>query len=672
MVITIIVLLILAGVALSILTGENSIFRTTDSAVEQNNKAQVKEKIELAIMEKQLEEKREVSLDEIIDKLIENGITTEEESDREIGTVITEEGYEVTIEEKEEGGWEVKVGEKGTAKIRLNISKTPEVLTSKVTIKIEGRLIGIGLKELVMPDGSKKEYEEGITKIEETYEVTSNGTYKFVLKGRDGQEIEKEIIINNIVEGLITILPSTTEWTKDNIIVEVIYPEGTEELIREISIDNGATWKEYKEGVEISENTIIQARIRNTEEIIRTATLTIDKIDKTAPIVTANVSSLTITKGDANETKQYFTIDQNGNAPIINEEYSPMNTNTLEAGTQTITCTATKANGLSTSAIVEVIVKRIVPVDPNTGLATENFIVTTNIENLQIVIPAGFAPAILNVDGSVRGVMPAEEWLNITEEQINKGIVIIDAVSNYNEFVWIPVEGNGIKFGEKTFSGTTYTEGAPSGYYDSDNISNVKASVDKYKGFYIGRYEAYSANYILYSKRGVTPSKGQTWTAYNSYSKNLYTIATKGVQSRLLYGAEYDTALAFMMKTKPDYATSTNYGNYSGSLRVTAGTSTDVVNNIYDMAGNVSEWRLERYSSEYAGSAGNYDGNVYSASFRSHASTGYSARSWRNENWIYNRIINLKVLTKYFYILLKLLNLIELYRFFILKLAFFR
>ena len=210
-----------------------------------------------------------------------------------------------------------------------------------------------------MPDGSKKEYEEGITKIEETYEVTSNGTYKFVLKGRDGQEIEKEIIINNIVEGLITILPSTTEWTKDNIIVEVIYPEGTEELIREISIDNGATWKEYKEGVEISENTIIQARIRNTEEIITAATLTIDKIDKTAPIVTANIPSLTITKGDANETKQYFTIDQNGNAPIINEEYSPMNTNTLEAGTQTITCTVTKANGLTIAKSITVTVKEL-------------------------------------------------------------------------------------------------------------------------------------------------------------------------------------------------------------------------------------------------------------------------------------------------------------------------
>ena len=281
--ITIIVLLLLAGVALSMAMGENNIFKTTENAVEQNNKAQVKEKIELAIMEKQLEEKREVSLDEIIDKLIEKGITSESNSDREIGTVITEEGYVATIKEKEEGGWEVIIGEKGTARIKLNISKTPEILTSKVTIKIEGRLIGIGLKELQMPDGSKEEYEEGITKIEETYEVTANGTYKFVLIGRDEQEIEKEITINNIVEGIITILPSTTEWTKDNIIVEVIYPEGTEELIREISIDNGVTWKEYKEGVEISENTTIQARLKNTEEIIKTATLIINKIDKTAP-----------------------------------------------------------------------------------------------------------------------------------------------------------------------------------------------------------------------------------------------------------------------------------------------------------------------------------------------------------------------------------------------------
>ena len=275
--------MLLAGVAINTLTGENNIFNNAINAVEEYNKAQVKEKIEMAIIEKELEEERKVSLDEIIDKLIEKGITTEEQSDREIGTVVTEEGYLATIEEKEEGVWQVIIGEKGTAKIRLNINKEPEGLTSKVTIKIEGKLIGAGLKELNMPDGSKKEYEEGITKIEERYEVRENGTYKFKLIGKDGQEIEKEVIVNNIVEGVIAINPSTKEWTKENIKVEVIYPEGTEELIKEISIDNGATWKEYKEGIEISENTTIQARLRNTEEIIQVATLEITNIDKMPP-----------------------------------------------------------------------------------------------------------------------------------------------------------------------------------------------------------------------------------------------------------------------------------------------------------------------------------------------------------------------------------------------------
>ena len=335
--ITIIVLLLLAGVALSIVMGENNIFKTTENAVEQNNKVQVKEKIELAIMEKQLEEKREVSLDEIIDKLIEKEITTEEESDREIGTVITEEGYLATIKEKEEGGWEVIIGEKGTARIRLNISKTPEILTSKVTIKIEGRLIGIGLKELVMPDGSKKEYEEGITKIEETYEVTANGTYKFVLIGRDGQKAEEEIEINNILEGVIAINPSEIEWTNEEITIEVIYPIGSEELIKEIKIGE-EEWKEYKGEEKISENTTIRARIRNTEETITTASLTITNIDKLAPNtftpeVSVTSNSITI----SGKTTDKEATSTNGSSGIVGYYYSKDGGSSWQTNTNPLT-----------------------------------------------------------------------------------------------------------------------------------------------------------------------------------------------------------------------------------------------------------------------------------------------------------------------------------------------
>ena len=54
---------------------------------------------------------------------------------------------------------------------------------------------------------------------------------------------------------------------------------------------------------------------------------------------------------------------------------------------------------------------------------------------MQIVIPKGFAPVILQTgrtdslpgeNGAVKEIMPKEDWNSITKEQINKGIVVVD------------------------------------------------------------------------------------------------------------------------------------------------------------------------------------------------------------------------------------------------------
>ena len=105
------------------------------------------------------------------------------------------------------------------------------------------------------------------------------------------------------------------------------------------------------------------------------------------------------------------------------------------------------------------------PVEPpkvnKDGLATENVIIKPDANSdVQITIPAGFAPAILATgttqslpgqDGSVASIMPADEWNNITTEDINKGIVIVDNAITYdngqltgttpdfNEYVWVPI-----------------------------------------------------------------------------------------------------------------------------------------------------------------------------------------------------------------------------------------
>ena len=333
LVITIIILLLLVGVTLNYITTGN-IFGIAGISVEEYKKSQIKENIEVSIQDTQLEKRREVTLDEIIDGLIEKGITTEEGSDRESGTVVTEEGYIAGIIEKEEGGWEVVIGEKGEVQASLTYEVTPSQLTSKVTVKIEGKILGEGIKELVLPNGEKKTYESGTKKINEEYEITANGTYTIKLIGNNRTEIEKEININNIVEGTIAIIPSTNKPSK-KITIEVTYPEGTESLTKEISIDNGKSWNAYTGEIELTANTTVQARVKNDTEVITAATLTISNIDtlnpnKFTPSATSTSNSITIsgstTDQEATETsassgiaEYYFSID-NGETWVSNTD----------------------------------------------------------------------------------------------------------------------------------------------------------------------------------------------------------------------------------------------------------------------------------------------------------------------------------------------------------------
>ena len=345
LIITIIVLLILAGVTLNLITTGN-IFGIAGLSVEEYKKSQIKENIEVSIQDTQLEKGREVTLDEIIDGLIKNEITTEAESDRESGTVITEEGYTATIIEKEEGGWEVIIGEKGEKRTSLTCTVVPTQLTSKVTVKIEGMILGEGIKELILPNGEIKTYGSGINKISEECEISENGKYTIKIIGNKGTELEKEIEINNIVEGIISIVANPKEASK-KVTIEVIYPEGSESLTKEISINNGNTWTEYTGPIEITENTTIQAILRNETEVIRTSTLTISNIDTLKPkeftsVATATSNSITIS---GSTTDQEAT--QTSSSSEILEYYFSINNGTTWVSNENKTSTSYTFTGLT-------------------------------------------------------------------------------------------------------------------------------------------------------------------------------------------------------------------------------------------------------------------------------------------------------------------------------------
>ena len=183
-------------------------------------------------------------------------------------------------------------------------------------------------------------------------------------------------------------------------------------------------------------------------------------------------------------------------------------------------------------------------------------------------------------------------------------------------------------------------------------FNNMVASVEKYGGFYIGRYETGNINQDTpVIQKGNTNISSQTW--YNMYKrcKNIKGANTN-VETGMIWGNQWDRTLMWLIetgsKTKEQIADdSTSWGNYynatfeyvnsSGSTATkNEGSSTRIptgsaeytkANNIYDLVGNVRDWTMETSSTLYrvyrGGYYSSYGGN-YPADVRSYDYPTYS------------------------------------------------
>ena len=115
------------------------------------------------------------------------------------------------------------------------------------------------------------------------------------------------------------------------------------------------------------------------------------------------------------------------------------------------------------------------------------------------------------------------------------------------------------------------------------------ASLEKYKGFYIGRYEL-TANG---EKTGATQTSVNWYTLY----KNCKTLASgTKVKTRMIWGLQWDATCNWLAASKFDITDSSKWGNYSNNTATGKGNQQDTgfseswkANNIYDFAGNCLE-----------------------------------------------------------------------------------
>ena len=155
-----------------------------------------------------------------------------------------------------------------------------------------------------------------------------------------------------------------------------------------------------------------------------------------------------------------------------------------------------------------------------------------------------------------------------------------------------------------TDSGLDDTNYATAGFSSLANMAETMvreyeemiASLEKYKGFYIGRYEL-TANG---EKTGATQTDVNWYTLYANCKK--WAKEGSKVKTRMIWGLQWDATCNWLANSDPRYSItdSSTWGNYSnntadghGSPQNTGSSESWKANNIYDFAGNCWEFTQE-------------------------------------------------------------------------------
>ena len=249
LIITIIVLLILAGVTLNMVMGENGIFGKANNAKNKTEVAQYEEELRMCVLELQTEEAsngRIFNMDTIRDNLdtytqkLENETIEWKEKDIEEPTGIYK-GYNFYIDKK----YGAHITDKATGiQISMKIlSEIPETgyTNQDVSLKITITNNEKGINKIIKPDGNTENLN-GAKTYEEEKTATENTKYTYVVTDTEGKEETKEVEIKIIDKNAPQDFSIEAQVTEEGIQITAT-PEDAEET--ETNASSGINKVEY-------------------------------------------------------------------------------------------------------------------------------------------------------------------------------------------------------------------------------------------------------------------------------------------------------------------------------------------------------------------------------------------------------------------------------------------
>ena len=156
------------------------------------------------------------------------------------------------------------------------------------------------------------------------------------------------------------------------------------------------------------------------------------------------------------------------------------------------------------------------------------------------------------------------------------------------------------------------------GMYMNNEYTEMVKGVDKYGGFYIGRYEtttktdankiANNNNYtnVARTKLGYRPQSGTSGVNWyrmyllqdSNYSNNPY-YNNQNIKTSMIWGAQWDQACIFALNGNDKNTIITRTGNHTGTLAPAGWFGNDIANNIFDLSSNLQDWTQEAHGTFY-------------------------------------------------------------------------